>query len=128
VQSHAGNEPGVFKTNTLRSRFLPQVVVPLARPCTEGAEGGWRRAGLPGRASNRAVTASSGSTAQPAASLGAWQLPPCLRRVVGGLSCLSALGSGGAGSDVAVEGSGCWLAGHEVAGAAQGGAEPGTLC
>ena len=39
---------------------------------------------------------------------------------MGGLSCLSALGSGGAGSDVAVEGSGCWLAGHEVAGGCSG--------
>ena len=48
------------------------------------------------------------------------------RQAVGRLDCLSALGSSGAGSDMAVEGSGCWLAGHEVAGAARGEAEHGT--
>lgn len=50
------------------------------------------------------------------------------RKAVCRLSCLSALGSTGAGSDMAVEGSGCWLAWHKLVGAAWDGAEPGTLC
>lgn len=42
------------------------------------------------------------------------------RKAVRRLGCFSALGSSGAGSYVAMEGPGCWLAGHEVMGGCLG--------